>query len=512
MSKPFSQGAVAKAVLLMTGSTYVSFFFGLLVSAIIARGVGPSDFGRYSYVVWMSGLLVMLANNGLNTTGIRFVSESLGRGDAPAAGAVHGWLARWQFASLAIVGTVFLLLSPLALPANWTAPLTVFVGVVLLSTAAKCLYVFDISIAKGHGQFKVEAVSTVTLSALNFVAVGLLYAFHAPMLSYLLLFAATSVCYYIVAFQMRRSRKIVSSSQGMESGMARRVRHHLMWTVVLTLAATLSNKAAETYLLNAFVGSAEVGFFAIGAALARGGVELLAAGVNSVLMPLMAHGYGQGGAARVNAILADSVRLYGFGGLLLAGVGFFWADVVVWLMYGDNFHQAANVFRVMIVVAGLTLSQSAFGALLTTTDNQRIRAAVALLSVVVSASAAFLLVPRFGLPGAVLSYAMSSTVIYFVMCIGIVKVFSVSLPWKELSRLLLAAALAGPAAAALLWVSASLMMQFWAGVLFTMVYVGSTIGFRAWRPADYTKLRPLAERYPKVFGRTLLALERWAGS
>ena len=35
MSNPFSGLATAKAALLMTGSTYVSFFFGLIVSAVV---------------------------------------------------------------------------------------------------------------------------------------------------------------------------------------------------------------------------------------------------------------------------------------------------------------------------------------------------------------------------------------------------------------------------------------------------------------------------------------------
>ena len=512
MSKPFGRGAATKAVLLMTGSTYVSFFFGLIVSAIIARGLGPDDFGKYSYVIWFSGLLVLIANNGLTTTGIRFVSESLGRGDAPASRAVHGWLLRRQMASLAIVAAVFLLMLPFALPANWAGPVFVFVGVMLLSVPAKALYLFDISIAKGHGQFQVEAGSTVSVSGVNLLGVGLLFAMGASVIAYLLLFAATSVCYYAIALRMCRTRNIVSSNEPLEPNLATRVKGHLAWTVLLTLAGALSNRAAETYLLNAFVGPAELGFFAIGVALTRGGVELLAAGINSVLMPLMAHGYGQGGNARVNAILADSVRLYGFGGLLLAGVGLLWADVVISLMYGSNFHAAANVFRVMVLVAGVTLSGGAFGALLSTTDKQGIRAAVAFASVLISATGAFLLVPRFGLVGAVASSAITSIVIFLALCFGIVKVFSVSLPWKELSRLLLAAAVAGAAAAPLLWFNSSLMVQFWAGVLFIVVYIGATVGFRAWRPADYAKLRPLAERYPKVFGRTLLALERWAGS
>ncbi|MEQ1693728.1 MAG: hypothetical protein ABMA00_20740, partial [Gemmatimonas sp.] len=110
------------------------------------------------------------------------------------------------------------------------------------------------------------------------------------------------------------------------------------------------------------------------------------------------------------------------------------------------------------------------------------------------------------------SSAITSIIIFFALGFGIVRVFAVALPWTQLLRLLLSAVVAGVAVASMLWFDSSLMMQFWAGLLFIVTYIGATVGFRAWRPDDYAKLRPLAERYPKVFGRTLLALERWAGS
>jgi O-antigen/teichoic acid export membrane protein len=508
--QPFGRQAALKAVLLMTGSTYISFFIGLVISAIVARAVGPDDFGRYSYVVWLSGMLVFISNNGLTTTGIRFVSESLGRGDSQAAGAVHAWLLRWQLASLALVTVVFLLAHKLLLPANWKGASELLVAIVALSAAAKCMYLFDVSVAKGYGKFGVEARSTMSMSAINLVGVVGLYFYGAPMLAYLVLFVAISAGYYAFAFRMRRSLNIVPAAHALDPSLAARMKNHLGWTIVLTIGATFSNKTAETYLLNLFATPAELGFFVIGAALSRGAVELLAAGVNSVLMPLMAHGFGQGGAARVNAILADSVRLYCFGGLLLAGVGFFWADAVVALIYGSDFAAAGNIFRVMVLVAGLTLSQSAFGAVLSTTDKQHIRASVALASVVISTSVALLLVPRFGLTGAVVAYAISACVIYLVLCAGVVKVFSVSLPWRELSRLLLAAAVAAGVAWSQLLLSPSLPVQVWAGVLFALTYLAATVGFKAWRRADLGNLRPLADRYPKSLGRALPALERWA--
>ena len=509
MSNPFSGLATAKAALLMTGSTYVSFFFGLIVSAIIARAVGPEDFGRYVYIVWLSGVLVQLGNNGLNTTGIRFISESLGRESKRSARAVHGWLLRLQYLCLIATTVGFLVTLPLTLPAGWNGQVVLFAGVVLVSMIAKTFYLFDVSMAKGYGQFSVEAFSTMTVSAVNLVCVLVLWLLKASLTAYLALFALTSVAYAVIVWRMLRARRIKPSGRGLDEALAPRLKNHLLWTVLLTVAAAFGNKASETYLLSQYVGPAEVGFFAIAASLTRGGVELLSAGLNTVLMPLMGHGFGAGGKERVNAILADAVRFFSFAGLLLAGVGFLWAEGAIALMYGAAYQPAVLVFKVMAVVAGVTLSQGAFGALLSTTDNQRIRAYVAVLSVALSVAAAVLLVPRYGLIGAVAAHAASSVVIFLLIGLGIVRVFSVSLPWGALLRQTLAALLAAAGAGACLWLNTSLVMQFVAGLVYAVVFIVASFVFRSWKANDVAQLMPLADRFPKSLGRALPALLGW---
>ncbi|KNZ34105.1 MAG: hypothetical protein AD742_01385 [Methylibium sp. NZG] len=509
MSNPFSGLATAKAALLMTGSTYVSFFFGLIVSAIIARAVGPEDFGRYVYIVWISGVLVQLGNNGLNTTGIRFISESLGRDSKRSARAVHGWLLRLQYLCLIATTVGFLVTLPLTIPAGWTGQVLLFAGVVLVSMIGKTFYLFDVSMAKGYGQFSVEAFSTMSVSAVNLVAVLVLWFMKAPLNAYLALFALTSVAYAVIVWRMLRTRRIKPSGRGLDEALAPRLKNHLLWTVLLTVAAAFGNKASETYLLSQYVGPAEVGFFAIAASLTRGGVELLSAGLNTVLMPLMGHGFGAGGKERVNAILADAVRFFSFAGLLLAGVGFLWAEVAIALMYGAQYEPAVLVFRVMAIVAGVTLSQGAFGALLSTTDNQRIRAYVAVLSVGLSILAAVLLVPRYGLIGAVTAHAASSAVIFLLIGVGIVRVFSVSLPWRELGRQLAAALVAAAVAGACWWLNAGLLMQFVAGLVYAAMFVVASFAFKAWKADDVAQLMPLADRFPRLLGRALPALVGW---
>ena len=509
MSNPFSRLATAKAALLMTGSTYVSFFFGLIVSAIIARAVGPEDFGRYAYVIWLSGLLVQIGNNGLNTTGIRFISESLGRDSKKSARAVHGWLLRLQYLCLIATTVGFLVTLPLTLPSGWTANVALFMAVVLVSVIAKTFYLFDISIAKGYGQYSVEAFSTMAVSGVNMLCVLALYFLHAPLAAYLGLFAATSAAYAVMVWRMLRTRSIKPSGRDLDDTLGPRLKNHLLWTVLLTVAAAFGNKSSETYLLSTYVGPAEVGFFTIAASLTRGGVELLSAGLNTVLMPLMGHGFGAGGTARVNAILADAMRYFSFAGLLLAGVGFMWADVAISLMYGAQYQPATQLFRVMALVAGITLSQGAFGALLSTTDNQRIRAYVAVLSVGLSILAAVLLVPRYGLMGALTAHAASSAVIFVLIGVGIVRVFKVSLPWAELARLCLAAVVAAAVAAACLWAGSGLVLQFVGGLLYAVVFIAASFALKAWKQDDIDQLMPLADRFPRLLGRVLPALSAW---
>ncbi len=115
--------------------------------------------------------------------------------------------------------------------------------------------------------------------------------------------------------------------------------------MVLAFVAALSNKSVETLLLNRFAGAEAVGFFTIGASLTRGGVELLSSGLTTILMPTMAHAFGAGGIERVNRIASNAMRYYQFVGLLLAGVGVFWAEPVIAVMYGARYARRRSCCR-----------------------------------------------------------------------------------------------------------------------------------------------------------------------
>lgn len=496
--------------MMVTGSTYVTYALGLLASIIVARTLGPDDFGRYSYVVWLAGLLIMVGNNGLNATVIRFISESLGRQSTDAARAVHGWARRRQYACLALVAVAFAAVVPFAMPAGWEGRAWVFVALTLAAAVPKALFMFDASVGKGYGRYGVEALSAVVMSVVNMIAVLLLMRMGAGLIAYMALFAATSTGYAMSSRLLLRSGDLYPTRERLEPGILARLRPHLFWTVILTTAYAFNNKSIETWLLNDLVGAAEVGYFAIAGALTKGGIEMLSAGLSTVLMPMMAHAFGQGRDQRVGRIMASAMRYYSFIGLLLGGIGVLVAAPAITLLYGDAYTAVVLPFQIMIAIAGLTLADSALNALLSTTDNQRVRVIFIIVSLAITAALAFALVPRYGLMGAVAAHTGSRLIVFIAIASGISLMMRMRLPLGELGRLLGAAAVATVAAAVPMATVPGHWVGWVAAVLYAFVFVACSLAFGAWRASDAKQLLAFLAQYPRVHDRLAGPIRRWA--
>lgn len=511
MSGAFRKDMLVRGALLMTGSTYINYAVGLLISVLIARAVGPDAFGGYSYVVWLSGVLVVLANNGLNTTGIRFISESLGRDEPQAAREVHGWLLRRQHLCMVIMAVAFVACLPLLEPAGWgERSLVFFAAVTLVSLLGKAYYLFSVSVAKGYARFDIEAVSTLSMTALNLVGVGALVLAGAPLSAYLTLFAAISLLHIAAAALLLRRAGIRPDRAAPDATLLARLKPHLAWTVVLTIIYALGNKSIETYLLNTLVGAADVGFFVIAASLTRGGIDLLSSGLTTVLLPAMGHAYGAGGQARVNLILADSVRYFTFLGLILAGAVAFVAEAVITVMYGTDYAPAILVLQTMAVVGGLTLSEGAFAAILATTENQKLRAIFAVGAIVITAVAALLLIPRYGLMGAVAAHAVARLVIFLAFAAITARVLKVRYPFRALAAQFMAAGLALLPAFALVHLVPGMWSKAVAGTLYALLFVGLSPWLGIWKRQDMQTLAGLLARFPRVGDRVAPWLRRWS--
>jgi O-antigen/teichoic acid export membrane protein len=509
MTSRFGRIAALQAAFFVTASTYIAYAISIVVSAVVARSLGPADYGQYAYLVFIVGLLVMLANHGLTTSAIRFVSECLGRERADQAARVHGKTHRWQLLSVAIVLALFAVWTLLTPPTSMRMPLAYYLAAVLICVLTKSLYVFGVSIAKGYGNFHIEPYTTLIFAVLSGVASLLLAWRGAAVPSYVALFAATSIGIYVCGSVLLRRSGIRPQAGALEAPVGAELRTHLLWTMLLAFSGALGTRSIETWLLAQRFGPEPVAYYTIAGSLMRGSAEMLTVGLSAVLMPAMSRAFGGGGVERVRPIFSDSIRYLTFLGLLLAGYGALWADPIVRLMYGERFLATIPVLQIMLITAGATLSEASTGALLTTTGRQRSRAGIFVLNLAVSATLAFLLVPRFGLLGATLSFVGARLAFCALIGIYALRATRTPLPTGPLLRLLAAALIAGTAAFGLTVLQPGIAGWLFAGVLYALLFLLLSVLLRAWTPHDVDLALQVAERAPRLLSWLRPALELW---
>jgi len=267
------------------------------------------------------------------------------------------------------------------------------------------------------------------------------------------------------------------------------------------LSTILGGRSLETFLLNESWGPAQVGFFTLAITLARSGGEMLSVGLTTVLMPAMSRGYGTQGMAGVQPVFATASRHFSFIGLLISGAGAFLAAPVVLLLYGSEFAAVVPALAVLQVVFGVSLVEAAMGAVVTTTGRQSARAKVSYISLVVSLGAAWLLVPRFGVMGAVASVAAWKLTWLLGIALHLRKIDGIAFPWRIVARQLAASAIAAIVAAACLLSVSGVSGHLLAGAAYSAVLLAASIGLRAWETSDVDALLTLVRQRNRLLGR-----------
>jgi O-antigen/teichoic acid export membrane protein len=222
----------------------------------------------------------------------------------------------------------------------------------------------------------------------------------------------------------------------------------------------------------------------------------------------MSSAFGRGGDVLVNRIFSDSVRYFAFAGLIAAGAGFWLAGPTVEVLYGPNYLPAVTAFRVMAVVSGLTLAESSFSALLSTTDRQRSRALLVAIQILITVMFAAVLIPPYGFVGALIAHA-TSRLIGFTLVIGWVsRTYSARLPVRQLLRLMLAAGLAAvPAWGLVEWLHGLVphALGVAAAVLYVLLLILFSLFAHCWTEVDFALITRLLDQYAPVLTR----LRRW---
>lgn len=495
--------AVLRSVTIVSVSTYLEYALGLVISVWIARALGPADFGRYAFTIWLCGWLIVCSNNALTTSSIKFIAEVEGSGAMQTASHLSHRLSRMQHLSSLVVLLLFVLVSFVFRPTEWSALLVPVTALVIVAVAAKANFSMLVAIEKGQERFEPGAIATVIGGVIGIVLITAATLVHGGLLAYIAIFAVASLILNLLNRLLYRHycQPIIAGPVPDELG--RRVNRHLRLTAVLVLLGSLKAGTVEVFLLNSFTTSTAVGFFVIAGTLTRGAVELFSVGLTSTLLPYMAKSFGKSGQEETAGLLAEATRFYWAVGIAIAGIGLVTTREIVTLMYGQRYLGAIPAIQATLVLTGLLLIGNGISAFQTVVDRQDDRIRITLTALVANVVLGLALVPPLGLLGAVLTYAGTRVVELGLAIVYLRRATTSGLPVAPMMRLFTV----GVIATAVAWVAMTVVTGHYGFVVgalvFTAIYLPASVLVSFWNNEDY-KLMMLIAGHLGLPGRLLM--------
>ena len=504
--------AVLRSVTIVSVSTYIEYVLGLVASIWIARALGPADFGRYAFTVWLCGWLIICSNHALTTSSTKFIAEALGSGSTDVAAHIAHRLSWLQHVSSFVVVGLFIAATCIVRPTEWGPYLVPATAAIAVSVIAKASYAMLVAIEKGQERFEPEAIATVLAGILGLVLIIAAASVRAELLAFIAIFTVSCLTLNLVnRFAFRRYGRAFFAGP-IPRDLLARLNRHLRLTAVLVLLGSFRSRTIETVLLNAFATTTAVGYFSIAATLTNGAVQLFSVGLTTTLLPYMAKLFGQHGHEHAARALTEATRFYWAVGIAIAGLGLVTTPGIVTLMYGSRYVEAIPAIESTIVLSGLLLLGAGISAYQTVVDRQDDRIRITVIALCVNAVLGILLIPPLGLTGAVMTYVGTRTAEFGLAVVYLRRATTTRFPAAAMLRLFGV----GCVATAIAWLVTSGLHDhryaFVAGALvFVVLYVPMSVFTRYWTDDDFRLMRSITGRLGapgRFLMRTLEALRR----
>ncbi|NLG60035.1 MAG: oligosaccharide flippase family protein [Gammaproteobacteria bacterium] len=496
---------------------YTEYFLGMLTSVIIARHLGPAEFGAYSLVIWLVATGMVLTNSGVASAVIKFVAELRGAGRHAQIRPLLAWAWRVQAGFLVVVlagGTAMFVLNGQRLVPGFDHG--ALLAILLATTALRASYMLNIAIAKGYENFRVTAAVAVIVAPLNLLLILVVWWLDGPMEWFLGTYTASSFAFWWIS---RRQVEPLLPPPGLreplDPDLHRRLRSY---TALVALTVTISFVTAseiEVLFLTLLDSTASAGHFKVAFQLANGALLLVPGVFGALLLPMMANALAQGHEVAGRRMAVSTTYLAALAAPLVA-FGVVFAEQIIDLLYGDAFAPAAFAFAFCLSTGAFsTLSQAASGYLLGS-DRQRMLMFVVLGGAVVKVALDIGLIQRFGLNGAVVAYGATSALMGTVMVVVAVHYSGARLEWGRMARVLAAALVAAGFAWAVRGQLGVLPGLVLGGAILSLAYIAGTLVLGFWSATDLQHIRALHARFahgrPLFVARILGWAERRAGA
>ncbi len=488
---------------------YTDYAAALIISVIIARHLGPEQYGTYTLLIWISSVGVVVSNNGITTGVMKFVGEARGKGAPEQAGSVLLYLERLQLLSSIATCAVFGVIIALAERIVVDTRAQQLLWILLPAVALRSLYVYYISAAKGFENFRLAAQVHAFVAPLSLVIVLVVGQRGGTLKDFVYAYALICLLYaWSMRFALfRRFRRPETTIRN--EALVSRIHRHVLYASAIVALELLVLRQTELLFLDRFSTQENIAYYGLGRSLSASAMLLIPGVVTALLLPVMSRTFGEDPSLLGRRFLAATRYILILAVPVVTLCEVFAADVIT-ILYGKDYGPAVLVFRVAVATSAVGVISSSASSYQLGTDRQpvivRIMAMVTALTLILD----YVLIRAYELKGAIAAGAFGSVLLGAGLLWHAYNTLHVKFDFYTYVRVIAAGALCAVPA-----VIAQKTLPFWialpvGGFLLTATYCALTVLLGGWTREDLRSMRALTNKIPRWLGKPIGAFLRGA--
>jgi O-antigen/teichoic acid export membrane protein len=374
----------------------------LVVSVLLARALGPAEFGKYALVMSIVIFALLFAQLGISGTVRRYTAELDGRGDPGAAAAVAGRGLRLALMT-GMAGSLVLaaLANPLAAffrHGELRGYLMIGAVMVLPMIVLGVLR----GIATGLQRYRFLVALNLVTSPLWVAGCALAVLTGAGVAGVLVATLVIDLVQLATLGWWASAKVGIRWRAPLPEGLRIRLRRYNATLAVLIFLNAVVWERSELLFLGRFHGPDQISFYAIPFALTERVVNLIPGAILGVLLPGLT--YAQSiDPARFSAMFSQALRNLAVLTLPICLLGIPLAPAVVGLLYGSGYDGAIVVLQILLVAVIFGVLGQASRSALLGIESQGWLLKTGVAAAAFSVLLDLLLIPRWGAIGAAIA-------------------------------------------------------------------------------------------------------------
>jgi O-antigen/teichoic acid export membrane protein len=419
---------IAFATVLQLFARIAGLAMGVGVAAFLARGLGTTDFGRFSLLLALVSVAVNVGDFGLSQVAVREMSI-----DPNRRAAVAGGLAVARLSSGLVLAVVVGVAGSVLLSTREGTIAAALVAATLPLGALASLQ----AVAQARLRPHVMSALTLVQSAAWLAGVAALAAFHAPLSAYASVFLAVALLQGVLAVKLTASFATVdiAGSHRIVLELLRRA-----WLLGVAGLFVTAYYRFDAVLLFRLAGSDQTALY--GAAYRFLDVlQVLPATAVGLLLPILSSLRGRSASESFGKAFTLALGLLIASAAPVVAAGMVLARPIIGAIYGPSFAGAAPVL-VILLPSFLSIS---VGYVLTTVilaaDRIRVFCVITGAVAVLSVAANIVLIPLWGARAAAATTLVTEFSASFVVGLVVVRGLGLRIPWSRCARVAASTAL-----------------------------------------------------------------------